>query len=326
MPLLLNRADLRAFVTNPACLAALMDATEDLVVTVHDALAADASFTGFSLNGGDVLQSFVCAMPGRHATLRVFPGPGNATTARDAWVALLLDAVGGALLAVLATDDLNPLRTAVPAAVGVRHLAPADARVLAILGSGTQARWHARLYALARPKLEEIRVWSPTPEHRRRFAEEVAVELDLPVVAADHPADALADADVVTAAGATRFGGTAVEDGWVRPGALFVSLTRSAPPESSGWRLFVPTLAWPNVVAFAPMPRLPLPPPRFDPAATFELAAVITGGCPARESSDQTVLFELAGPYLWDVPILESAYRWAVDQSVGSPFSMSGVD
>src|SRR5262245_63676814 len=103
MPLLLNRADLRPYVTDPAHLTALMDATEELLADAHNGLPADASFSGFSLSGGDVLQSFVCSVPGRHATLRVFPAPGNVAPTRGAWVALLLDGTGGALLSVLAT-------------------------------------------------------------------------------------------------------------------------------------------------------------------------------------------------------------------------------
>src|SRR5262249_13743083 len=47
-----------------------------------------------------------------------------------------------------------------------------DAKVLAILGSGVQARSHVEALRLVR-QFEEIRVWSPTLEHAKRFAQEI---------------------------------------------------------------------------------------------------------------------------------------------------------
>src|SRR4030095_10979802 len=51
-------------------------------------------------------------------------------------------------------------------------LASPDAKVLAVLGSGVQARSHVEALRIVRP-FEEIRVWSPTLEHAKRFAKEI---------------------------------------------------------------------------------------------------------------------------------------------------------
>ena len=40
---------------------------------------------------------------------------------------------------MIALDDLNELRTSVPAALGVRHLAPKDGTTLAVLGKQVRA-------------------------------------------------------------------------------------------------------------------------------------------------------------------------------------------
>ena len=92
----------------------------------------------------------------------------------------------------LATMDgrlITELRTAAVSAVATRLLAKPDARILAILGSGVQARAHARALRLVRP-FEEIRLWSRTREHAARCAEEIGAK------AMDAEA-AVRDADVV---------------------------------------------------------------------------------------------------------------------------------
>jgi thiomorpholine-carboxylate dehydrogenase len=67
---------------------------------------------------------------------------------------------------------ITELRTAAVSAAATKLLAASDARVLAILGSGVQARSHTEALRLVR-NFEEIRVWSPTREHAERFAKEI---------------------------------------------------------------------------------------------------------------------------------------------------------
>jgi ornithine cyclodeaminase/alanine dehydrogenase-like protein (mu-crystallin family) len=58
-------------------------------------------------------------------------------------------------------------------AVSVRHLARQDARVLALIGSGVQARSH--LEAISRVRtLGEVRVWSPRTERVRAFVADMS--------------------------------------------------------------------------------------------------------------------------------------------------------
>ena len=55
---------------------------------------------------------------------------------------------------------ITEARTAAVSAVSVRHMARADADVLAIIGSGVQAHSHLEALPLVRD-FREIRVWSP---------------------------------------------------------------------------------------------------------------------------------------------------------------------
>jgi ornithine cyclodeaminase/alanine dehydrogenase-like protein (mu-crystallin family) len=77
----------------------------------------------------------------------------------------------GEPLAAMDGRVITAWRTAAVSATATRALSREDARVLAILGSGVQARTH--LEAMKRVRsFEEIRVWSRTPEHAQQFAAE----------------------------------------------------------------------------------------------------------------------------------------------------------
>src|SRR5947199_3566969 len=78
----------------------------------------------------------------------------------------------GEPLAVMDGRLITEMRTAAVSAVATKLLAAPDAKVLAILGSGVQARSHLEALLLVR-QFEEIRVWSPTLEHAQRFANEI---------------------------------------------------------------------------------------------------------------------------------------------------------
>lgn len=85
---------------------------------------------------------------------------------------LLLEPATGAPLAIMDGRLITEMRTAAVSAVATRLLSSADARVLAILGSGVQARSHYQALALVR-SFAEVRIWSPTLLHAQRFADDI---------------------------------------------------------------------------------------------------------------------------------------------------------
>jgi thiomorpholine-carboxylate dehydrogenase len=84
----------------------------------------------------------------------------------------LVDPETGTPLAVMDGRLITEMRTAAVSAVATKLLAAPDSKILAILGSGVQAHSHVEALRLVR-QFEEIRVWSSTPKHAERFAEEV---------------------------------------------------------------------------------------------------------------------------------------------------------
>ena len=137
--------------------------------------------------------------------------PANAGTGvatHHAMIALMRTDTGEPL-AVMDGRLITEMRTAAVSAAATKHLAAPDARVLALLGSGVQARAHLEALALVR-RFDEVRVWSRTPAHARRLAEAHgarAMEAEAAVRGADV---------VVTATAALS---PILEGAWLKPGA-----------------------------------------------------------------------------------------------------------
>jgi ornithine cyclodeaminase/alanine dehydrogenase-like protein (mu-crystallin family) len=115
----------------------------------------------------------------------------------------------GTPLAIMDGRLITEMRTAAVSAAATKLLAPPDAKILAILGSGVQARSHVEALRLVR-KFREIRVWSPTPEHAQRFAKEIGAT-------AMSAEEAVRSADVIVTA--TNSKTPVLEGAWLKPGS-----------------------------------------------------------------------------------------------------------
>jgi len=104
--------------------------------------------------------------------------PGNADRGMHTHQAViqLFRADTGEPLAIMDGRLITEMRTAAVSAVAVDLLAPVEAKVLGILGSGVQAHSHVQALSRVR-KFKEIRVWSRTEGNARRFAEEVGAQV-----------------------------------------------------------------------------------------------------------------------------------------------------
>jgi thiomorpholine-carboxylate dehydrogenase len=129
----------------------------------------------------------------------------------------------GEPLAAMDGRLITEMRTAAVSAAATKYLAAPQSRVLALLGSGVQARSHLQALACVRD-FSEIRVWSRTAEHARRFASEHGI------VAVDSAEAAVRGADVVVTATAAHE--PILRGVWLKPGA-HVNAVGSSQPQ---WR------------------------------------------------------------------------------------------
>jgi ornithine cyclodeaminase/alanine dehydrogenase-like protein (mu-crystallin family) len=152
--------------------------------------------------------------------------PGNAAQGLDLHQGgvLLFDGETGTLRALVDASAVTARRTAAVSAVATRALAREDARELAILGTGVQARAHLEAMAAVRP-FERCRVWSRTAEHADTFAAEA--QAPFPVEAVGSAEEAVRGADVVVTA--TSSVEPIVRRAWLAPGAHVNAVGSSIP-------------------------------------------------------------------------------------------------
>ena len=130
-------------------------------------------------------------------------------------VVVLFDPETGAPVCVVHAGEITAIRTAAASAVATDVLARKDARRLALLGYGEQARSHARAMAKVRG-LESVVVWGRSVERARVFAERMEAELGGGVRAVETVREAVAEADVVCTL--TSAEEPILMGEWVRPG------------------------------------------------------------------------------------------------------------
>lgn len=191
---------------------------------------------------------------------------------------------------------ITEMRTAAASAVATDLLARPDASVLAILGSGVQARSHLEALRLVR-NFAEVRVWSP------RYASRLAGEFNLTIAAtpeqAVHGADVIVVATSATtpvllgkwlspgvhinAVGATRPTWRELDDEAVRRARIYVD-SREATMKESG-----------DVIAAAEI--------------FAELGEVVAGVQPGRQSDDEITLFKSVGVAVEDIVAADLVYR-----------------
>ncbi len=138
--------------------------------------------------------------------------PGNAARGLPTHLAMIMlfRPETGEPLAVMDGRLITEMRTAAASAVATRALARPDAAVLAILGTGLQARIHAEALPLVRP-FREIRIWGRNPDRAAALAAEVGA------VAMRGAEETVRGADVVvTATSATE---PILRGEWLSPGS-----------------------------------------------------------------------------------------------------------
>ena len=133
---------------------------------------------------------------------------------------IMLNPVTGIVEAIVDGRYITEARTAAVSAVSARLLARQDAQVLAILGSGVQARSHFEALNLVR-KFGEVRVWSPTAAHRCRFASETGAR------AIDSAEAAVRGADVVVTVTASPE--PVIQNDWVGDGTHVIAVGSCVP-------------------------------------------------------------------------------------------------
>lgn len=133
----------------------------------------------------------------------------------------LFDPKTGRPVAVIDAAGLTDMRTGAVTAIGARHLARRDSRVLGHIGARGTAYWNVRLLDRLFD-FAEIRVHSRRPESRHEFAERLSRDLDKPVVASEDWESCVRGADIVVEASRLPKPSPMLKTEWIARGAFVV--------------------------------------------------------------------------------------------------------
>jgi alanine dehydrogenase len=148
--------------------------------------------------------------------ITIFPGNHGTGLPSHQGVVLLFDAKNGNPLLILDAAEVTAIRTAAASAVATRLLARADARRLAIIGSGEQAARHIESMLLVRP-IRQIDLWSRNEHNATQLAETIAQKYSIPIKVHPHPEDAIKEADIICTTTASKE--PVVQGDWIPKGA-----------------------------------------------------------------------------------------------------------
>ena len=127
----------------------------------------------------------------------------------------------GELLAIMPDGLIQQTRVGVTSALGMKAMARPDSQVLGLIGSGGQAKAHYRYMTAALP-LRKVKVYSPNPEHRERFVQEMADETGVAGESVNSAEAAVRGSDVVCSA--TNSSQPVLKLEWLEPGMHYNSI------------------------------------------------------------------------------------------------------
>ena len=315
--MILNETDLRAALDMPTCIAAMERAFLEL--------ADDAYFNPIRMRikQDETSPSWMTLMPSmrtegtrRWALKQMVVCPANRKTGGDPLQGsvILQDGDNGRILAIADAPTLTEIRTAAVSGLATKVLANKDAKTVAIIGVGIQARAHVAAMKAVLPHAT-IRAWGRNAVKTRQFADANGVEI------ADSLEAAVREADVVCTATSTT--DPIIRSEWIRPGCHLNAVGSS---RSTHVELFPETVAAASLFVDRREAALKesgdilnaikagLIAPTHIQA---ELGEVLAGRHPGRRSAEEFTLYKSLGLGTQDLAAIEAAMHAARNKGCG---------
>ncbi|WP_299653073.1 ornithine cyclodeaminase [uncultured Jannaschia sp.] len=187
---------------------------------------------------------------------------------------------------------LTALRTAAASVVAARHLAPEDARVMAMIGNGAQCEFQALGFRHCLG-IEEVRLYDIDPAATAKAARNLA-GTGLTVTSCDSAEAAMEGAQIVTTCTADKKQATILTDNMVGAGVHLNAIGGDCPGKTELHRDIL--LRSDIFVEYPPQTRVEGEIQQLDPDhPVTELWQVIAGKAPGRTGRDRITLFDSVG-------------------------------
>jgi ornithine cyclodeaminase/alanine dehydrogenase-like protein (mu-crystallin family) len=311
--LVLTRSDVEELLDLDALVGALARAHEELsagAVSMPPRIAATTA--------GGLLGAMPAYLPSAGLGCKLvtlFPHNADRPTHQAAIV--LFDPENGTPVALIDGTYITATRTAAAAALAARLLARADASVLAIIGTGVQARTHARAFA-------SVRDWTEIRVAGRDRAKTEALAAEIGATPASFE-DAIRGADVVAAA--THSAEPVVRAEWVLPGTHVSSVGYNAPGSELDPQLVraATIVVESRDSSFAPPPGGAPELTGIDPASVAELGELVGGSRRGRATPVEITLYKSVGVAVQDLAAAALVLAAAREREVGLEIELEEI-
>jgi ornithine cyclodeaminase len=232
----------------------------------------------------------------------------------------LFDPETGMPVAILDATAITDMRTGALTALGARHLARKDSKVLGHVGARGTAYWNVRLLDHLFD-FDEIRVHSRRKESREAFARRLEADLGKKIIVTEDWRSCLEGADIMVEASRLERREELFKTEWVKKGALVIPYGTVSALELSLTaimdKIVVDDLGQFRAGSLGALR------PHIDAGLISEekvhaeLCDIVVGKKPGRERADETILFWHRGLSLSDIALGAAMLDKAKQQGVG---------
>ena len=251
---------------------------------------SDANVTGIAgvKVVGDFYRNYEIGLPSELAILNLF-NPKNGTP-----------------VAIIDASDITDMRTGAITAIGAKHLARKDSKILGHIGARGTAYWNVRLLHSIFG-FDEIRVHSRRKESRDAFAAKLEKDLGVKITVTEDWESCVRGADIVVEASRLEKPEPMLKTEWIKKGACVIPYGTNSAVELSLTDIMDKMVMddWGQAKAgpFGAL-RAHVDSGRLSAETLHaELGQIVAGMKPGRESDDETNLFWHRGLSLSDIAL-----------------------
>lgn len=318
MPLLLTEADVRTILTMPLAL----ETVETSFRRLGDGAATSHPRRRLLIPGKAILNYMAAAdVAGGYLGLKIY----SIARGKARFVIPLFRAETGEMAALIEADYLGQMRTGAASGVAAKVMARADARTVAMIGTGLQARTQLEAVTHAR-KLERVRAFGRDMPRREKFAKEMTERLGVPVIAAPSAEEAVRGADIVITSTTSKT--PVVEGRWIGPGTHISAIGSNFAEKRE---IDTEAVQRCDVIAADSVEQSKIE--SGDLIQAFagdesrwamvrEFADIATGKVPGRTSPEQVTLFKSNGIAIEDIVTAGRVYELAQQREIGRDIPM----
>lgn len=235
----------------------------------------------------------------------------------------LFDPKTGVPVAIVDASDITDMRTGAITAIGAKHLARKNSKILGHIGARGTSYWNVRLLHSIF-QFDEIRVHSRRPESRNAFAERLAQDLGMKITVTEDWESCVRGADIVVEASRLEKPEPVLKTEWIKKGACVIPYGTMSAVELSLTDIMDKMVMddWGQAKAgpFGSL-RAHVDSGRLSEQTLHaELGQIVAGLKPGRESEEETNLFWHRGLSLSDIALgaamLAKAKRMGLGQQL----------